>query len=217
MRLAEQLKHLDRVLLGGITTQFPDPLTDEEKASLNAFIVLTHAVLEEHLEAAFKSQYQRLRGWVDGSMVPLEVVRLAFAVGRGLPENKTASYKTRTIGGVLKAGEAVVDAAIRGNHGIKPHHVRSLAEAVGVEWPSLEAELNSALLDLDTLANHRGEAGHLSPYSSAASKITHRTDPEDVRKWVSDARDAVLAICEYLRLLIDGQQPLSLIVDWDGN
>ena len=50
----EQLELLDDLLLGPVKSIFPAPLTQEERVAVNAYLVLSHAVLEEQLEEAFE-------------------------------------------------------------------------------------------------------------------------------------------------------------------
>lgn len=217
MELAAQLEHLDRVLLSTVTTAFPDELTDEDKAATHAYLVLAHAVLEEHLEAAFDRHYDRLSGWPVSDLIPLEAARLAFAVRDWLPKELEVSYKKRSLRGLVGAAKACFSGHIRDNHGIKPDNVSSMCRLVGLDWKDFESALNQSLEDLRTLGVKRGEAGHLSPYTDKAVRLTRQDYPDNVREWVAGARDAVDAISNYLDSIVRQQQPLSLISDWDGN
>lgn len=217
MNLKEQLDHLDRVLLTTVSTAFPDPLTDEEKAVTNAYLVLAHAVLEETLEAAFERHFRRLVSWCSSEMVPFESARLLFAMREWLPEPYLSAFKKRDLVGIVKAAEKQYLSLIRANHGIKPHNIESLAQLVGLDWVRFEAALNIQMEDLRTLGTKRGDAGHLSPYTERAVTLSRRDYPDNVREWVHAGRDAVIAIVNHLKLIVDEQQPLSLIADWDGN
>lgn len=217
MDLIAQLEHLDELLLSTVTTTFPDPLTDEDKASTHAYVVLCHAVLEEHLEAAFEAHFDRLRGWLVADMVPLEVARLAFAVSEWLPDDLAVTYRKRSLCGLVGAARKPFVRQVGSNHGIKPENVEGLAKLIGMDWKKFEASLNQELEDLRTLGSKRGEAGHLSPYTEKAVNLTRQDYPENVREWVNGGRDAVLAIVRYMDELVRSQQPLSLIGDWDGN
>ncbi|HML51351.1 MAG TPA: hypothetical protein PKD84_08075 [Propionicimonas sp.] len=217
MQIKEQLDHLDRTLLATVLTQFPEPLSAPEKAQVHAYLVLSHAVLEEYLESTFERHFDRLCGWFISGLVPLECVRLAFAVGQEISRDE-AVYRIRSTPELIRSrGRMELSRRLDGNHGLKSSNVQSMAKFVGVHWPDLENELNAELNDLDTLGAKRGAASHLSPYTAKATNIANSDGPDDVRKWVHDGWQAVQSIAEYLDHVVSAQQPPSLIADWDGN
>lgn len=217
MRLDEQLDHLDKTLLATVVTQFPAPLTATEKAQVHAYLVLAHAVLEEHLESAFERHFDTLSSWFMGGMVPLECVRLAFAVSQYISKDQ-AGFKTRNTPELIRGlGRKEVVRQLGDNNGLKPSNIQSMSKLIGLHWPDLEGALNAELNDLDTLGVKRGAAGHLSPYTAKTTAIAQTDGPDDVRKWVHDGYNAVEALIRYLDSLVRGQQPISLIADWDGN
>jgi hypothetical protein len=215
--LVAQLDHLDNLLLSGVSTTFPDELTDEEKAATNAYLVLSHAVLEEFLESVFESHFDRLAGWLIGDLVPLEVARLMFAAGELLPSHTLPTYEKRSLTYMKKACKAFFLKELSQNNGLKPDNLKKLARLVGLDWAAFDGELSSQLADLQTLGVRRGDAGHLSPYSTKAIFLTRQDYPENVREWVHGGRDAALTVRSYLAGVVQRQQPRSLIVDWDGN
>jgi hypothetical protein len=217
MQLSAQLDHLDVTLLGGVVTQFPDPLSDAEKALVHAYLVLCHAVLEEHLEAAFERHFDRLCGWLISDQVPLECVRFAFAVSQYVPKDQVSYKKRDTVGVIRGLGRKEFSRLLRENHGLKPTNVESLSKLVGVHWTDLEDTLNVELLDLDTLGVKRGSASHLSPYTEKTTALAVTDGPDDVRQWVQNGRLAVEAIVSYLDATIRSQHMKTLIADWDGN
>jgi len=217
MRLKEQLDHLDHTFLKTVVTPFPDPLSAPEKAQVHAYLVLAHAVLEEHLESIFESHFDRLCSWLIADMVPLECVRFTFAVSE-LISKKAGAYATRDIPTMIRnLGKIEFANKLLANNGLKSSNVQKMARLVGLQWQDFENALNVELNDLDTLGAKRGAAGHLSPYTGKATEIANSDGPDDVRMWVSDGYDAVQAISGYLDDLLPVQQPNSLIVDWDGN
>lgn len=217
MRLEEQLAHLDDTLLRTVTTQFPDPLTAPEKAQVHAYLVLSHAVLEEHLELAIEKHFDRLSSWLIGDIVPLECVRLAFAASKYVSK-EGVSYKNRNTSQLIRnVGKRELVERLRKNHGLKSSNIQSMCELIGLHWPDLEDALNAELNDLDTLGAKRGAAGHLSPYTEQATAIATTDGPDDVRRWVGNGRLGVQAIVAYLDELLRAQQPNSLISDLDGN
>lgn len=206
MDLASQLAFLDSLLLADVTTEFPDPLSDTEKASVGAYMVLSHACIEEFLEDVFLNHYSRLEELARLPMVPREVAGMLLAIGQHLPEKKRPSYKSRTITGIAVAGKVHYEAAvIRGNHGIKTENVRKLANGVGLVWNEFEATLANELADLDTLGANRGEAGHLSPFSTKAVALTRQVYPDEVRGWVESGCAAAFAIERYLKAAVQEQ------------
>lgn len=217
MNLDAQLDNLDKLLLAGVQTQFPDELPDEEKAMINAYVVLSHAVIEEFIEDLFESHFRRLAGWLVSPMVPAETVGLAYAIAEWLPDDRRSTYKKRSLDATFKAASTALAGQLRQNHGIKVSNITTMASLVGVEWQRMDAALNAQLADLTTLGSKRGEAGHLSPYTDRAQAITRLTQPDEVREWVGNARKACIAMRTYLDRLVLDQQPTSLISDWDGN
>jgi hypothetical protein len=203
--LTSQLGFLDRQLLAGVTTEFPDPLTDEEKASIRAYLVLSHACIEEFLEDAFSAHFSRLAAWTTKPLVPREVAGFFLAIGLNLKEEKVGPYATRTLRGAATAGEAGFAGTVRANNGLKARNLRKLAQGVGLAWAAFESALTNELADLDTLGASRGEAGHLSPFSQKAVLISPQIYPDDVRGWVEAGGEAALKIQGYLSRTVEGQ------------
>ncbi|HOF37601.1 MAG TPA: hypothetical protein PK132_12650 [Dermatophilaceae bacterium] len=215
----EQLELLDDLLLGPVKSIFPAPLTQEERVAVNAYLVLSHAVLEEQLEEAFERHFERLVGWarVDAGMVPREVAVLAFAASKWTPEGTLKSWKSRSLFDSLRGSFGHFRKQLRNNNGIKERNVETLARSIGLEWGSFEQVLSQELADLTTLGARRGEAGHLSPFSGKAVILNQQEYPEDARRWVRAAGAALARIIRHLDSLIVEQQPNTLICDWDGN
>jgi hypothetical protein len=219
MDLVGQLNHMDDVLLKGIKTEFPDLLSNPEKAALNAYIVMSHAILEEYIEDIFTQHYERVASWVVSPQVPLETARLFFAIAESFSEKEYQSlpFKSRNTTGITALGRKLFKVVVNNNNGLKVHNIQSLAKGTGLDWQDFEADLNVSLADLNSLGGKRGEAGHLSPFSDKAVQISQNDYPDDARAWVVAGRDAVLSIASYLDSVVDAQQPRSLISDWDGN
>ena len=218
MLLAQQLHLLDDAFLASVTTPFPAPLTPREKALTHAYLVLSHAVLEEHLEQVFERHYDRLVGWLGAEMVPLEAARLTFAVSEWVREDLKVGFKTRDMTEFIgKAAKKDFMTHIRKNNGLKATNVEGMAKLLGLSWKNFEDELFVHLSDLDNVGSKRGAAGHLSPFTAQTTELSANDYPEDMREWVDSGREAVEAIEAYLDRAVRVQQPLSLIRDWDGN
>lgn len=219
MDLQQQLNHLDNVLLKTVTTQFPNLLTDAEKSTTHAYLVLSHAVLEEHLEGLFQRHFLQLLSWLKADLVPIEVTRLAFGMKEWLPKDAHVTYKKRSVPGIMSSEivRRAFNQEVKNNHGLAPQNIENLAKLVGLDWARFDKRLDQEIGNLKTLASKRGEAGHLSPFTDKAIKLSRQDYPENVREWVSNGREAVERIDNYLTELIQSQQPPSLITDWDGN
>lgn len=209
--------HLDSTLLSSVTTQFPDPLTESEKAQVHAYLVLAHAVLEEYIESIFSRHFDRLCSWLGADLVPAECVRFSYAVAEMIPSGSVSYRKRNTYQLIRSLGRKEFQSNLDKNHGLKTGNIEKLAQLIGVDWMGLEDALNSYLADLNTLGSKRGSAGHLSPYTEKVTAISISDGPDDVRRWVRDGRDAAVALERYLDSLVRAQQPISLISDWDGN
>lgn len=201
MDLVQQLDHLDITLLGTVVNQFPDPLTDAERAQVHAYLVLAHAVLEEHLETIFLTYFDTLCSWLSEDLVPVECLRFTYAVTQQIQPGSVAYRKRDTIKTLLALGRAEFEKRLTQNNGLKTQNVESMASLVGFDWPTFEAAFNIELADLDTLGVKRGAAGHLSPYTSRVNAIAASDGPEQIREWVNNARVAVEAIARYLAAL----------------
>jgi hypothetical protein len=218
MDLRHQLSHLNETLLGNVKTEFPDELLVEELTFTRSYLVLAHAVLEEHLEDIFRKHCKAVVSSLSFDLVPYEAVLLAFAAGAGIEKKRYLEYKKRGshdffIHIFLKDYEATVV----NNHGLKSSNVEGLAKPLGINWLRMDGVLNSQLADLNTLGSKRGAAGHLSPFTEKATVLAANNHPDELREWVRAAMDAVDSIEQYLRDLLHRQGPSSLIADWDGN
>ncbi|MEO5316097.1 hypothetical protein PV772_18615 [Pseudarthrobacter sp. CC12] len=212
------MKNLDKALLGSVTTQFPAPLTAAEQALTHGYLVLAHAVLEEHLEKIFEEHFDRLVSWLVSDLVPRETALLAYAVKEWLPASLNIGYKQRDLHQFFaKPARNEFIKLLGKNNGLKLENVAALAKLVGLDWKSFEDALNAELSDLTTLGSKRGAAGHLSPYTSKVTELTENDYPEDVRTWVDAGERAIERIRLYLSEILLKQQPPSLISDWDGN
>ena len=199
MDAAAQIRTLEGAFLSSIATEFPDPLTEPERANLHAYLVLAHSVLEEEIESAFEEYFDRVAATMTGDLIPKAAVLLTYAVRDKIPEKAQISYKLRDVLPFVRGiGRTVIETAIKANNGLKTDNVKNLAEAVGIHWIPFEQSVSTALLDLDTLGTKRGSSSHLSPFSPKTTSITSSFDPDDVRKWVQDGVAASTAIREHL-------------------
>lgn len=196
MDLYEQLDHLDGMLLGQIRTDFPDELSDAEKATINAYVVLAHAVLEEYLESLYVAYFDHAIEQLERGIFSVAHVCLAYSIRDW--GSKSSSYTKRVIPRLIAAERDQLKSQVKNNHGLAQKYVEKLSELVGLNWKELEDNLAAELADLNTLSKSRGEAGHLSPFTSAAVFITRQVYPDDVRKWVENARDAVLLLEQHM-------------------
>lgn len=208
MDAAAQIETLEGAFLSSIETEFPDPLTERERANLHAYLVLAHSVLEEEIESAFEEYFNQVAATMNGDMVPKAAVLLTYAVRDRVAEKAQVAYKTRDVLQFVQGkGRTVIESAINSNNGIKTNNVKSLAEAVGIHWTLFEQTVSTALLDLDTLGTKRGSSSHLSPFSPKTTSITSSFDPDDVRKWVQDGVAASSAIRTHLTECVTTPHP----------
>ncbi|TWS25275.1 hypothetical protein FK268_08730 [Tsukamurella sputi] len=217
MNIDEQLEHLDEMFLRSITTDFPGILTERERAQVNAYLVLSHAVLEEYLEIVFEAYFQRISGWLRSGFkqLPAACVDLAFAAGAASKPPGYTGWDIRKL--VTEEGLAALRKKISSNHGLKERNLQGLAQLTGISWNEFDNFLSTELADLNTLGSKRGAAGHLSPFTEKVTEISASDGPDDVRGWVTAAKNAASKIECYLTSIIRGQEPTTLIGDWDGN
>jgi hypothetical protein len=215
MDIVSQLEHVEQALLSSVTTEFPDALTDTEKTATHAYLVLSHAVLEEHLEDIFEAHFRRLLDWLSEDFVPIDVARLTFSVAEWLPRKIDVTYKKRSVPGTI-GSPAVLEEfrrQVRNNHGLSPDNVLDLSKLIGLDWGQFENALNSELADLKNLSSKRGEASHLSPFTARAVKLSRQDYPDNVKEWVTLGRDAITSIGAYLDGLLAKPQHSPQPVD----
>lgn len=200
MELKEQLDHLDAALIANVQSTSLTPLSERERAQVNAYLVLAHAVLEEHLESMFLDHFDRLVAHFSNSMVPIECIRLAFAVAELTPEIVGTAYKKRDVVALVQnLGRKRFETRLNTNHGIKTTNIETIAKGVGLDWQSFEDALSEAIADLNTLGAKRGSAGHLSPFTDRVTSIKEEITPDDVRAWVTAAQEALTKIETHLK------------------
>lgn len=202
MDLVDQVGLLDDLLLTSVDTEFPDPLTERERAAVSAYLVLGHACIEEFLEDAFAEHFNRLAEWLSTPVVPRHAAALLFSIGLRLDETEVP-YKRRNLKAAVALGsDRYTGGLVRANHGIKPANLKKLVAGVGLDWVIFDQDLSGELADLDTLGSKRGEAGHISPFSGKAVEVTEEVYPDTVREWVSNGRDAAIKIERHLKTRI---------------
>lgn len=197
--LREQLSHLADAILKPIATEFPDPLSESDRALVSAYLVLSHAVLEEALEDAFTATYDRLAMSLGERLVPIEAARFVYSVCRWVPESVHSGQNPKNLHPFIsKACRREFTKKIDSNNGLKTANIKSLSKLLGLDWDAIEDLYATQLADLDNLGSKRGAAGHLSPYSAKATGLTANVDPQDVRRWVDSGLAAITAVQQYL-------------------
>jgi hypothetical protein len=194
---AGQIAFLDDLLLTAVATEFPDPLTETERASVSAYLVLTHACIEEFLEDAMGRHFECLTAFLASPIVPRAAGAVLLTIGLELDPQKFP-VKGRNLKAAVGRGTRWYKGLIRANNGIRYDNLKRLVAGLGTDWSVFEQALAVELADLDALGSKRGEVGHLSPFSAKSVQVTPRIYPEDVRGWVANARVAALAIERYL-------------------
>jgi hypothetical protein len=180
-------------LLSGVKTEFPEVPTVDEAILVNAYLVLAHGCIEEHVEAVFQAYADSLVCEPGNTHVTRAIAMAAFAWQEAA---KSKAFRERTLEDIVKAGSYRVQRAVQSNNGIKESNIENLAKASGVEWPPFEDACNDALTQLETLGGKRGSVAHVS---ASRSQITNRPIyPPEAKQWVADAIAAARAIDEYL-------------------
>lgn len=217
MDLEAQIIFLRDKLLAPISTQFPDPLSDEDRVAVSSFLVLAHAAIEEALEDLFTLHLKTLVQFSVAESAPIGLARLCFHMRTSAENmvNGQGPLSTHAMGRICQA--AFNRDFIIPNNGLKLENVKKLASGAGLYWTEFEDALNVELSDLSTLGTKRGSVGHLSPFSMKSTAITTSTDPSDVLNWVESGVSAIKAIERFLDASRSAGMPLSLISDWDGN
>jgi hypothetical protein len=189
--LTKEIATLNSAILVHVTTQSPDTLKEEEKASLNAYLVMCHAIIEEFLEESFRKFFNQHLGRIRGRKdLDINSVHLIFAVRDYLAEGEVSSYSRRSFPTILARAENRFKENLDKNHGIRESNIQAMSRLIGIDWGSLDDALGLKIADLDTLGSKRGKAAHLSPFSQSTTEITQNVYADEVRQWVNDAAEA---------------------------
>jgi len=194
---AGQIAFLDDLLLTAVTTEFPDPLTDPERASVSAYLVLSHACIEEFLEDVCARHFENLLAFLGSPIVPRAAGAALLSIGLQL-NAQAVPIKSRNLKAAVKLGALSYQALVKANNGVRYDNLKKLVGGLGTDWRLFEQGLSTELADLDALGSKRGEVGHLSPFSNKSVQVTPRVYPDDVRGWVANGRVAALAVEGYL-------------------
>lgn len=200
MSPAEQIAKLDEAFLELIVVDPGSTPDQNARANIHAYLVLSHAILEEHVESVFHEYFQRVLSRLDDDMVPRACLALVYSVAdRAAREDKTGYLKRSVRHETKRLGTALLSKTIKSNNGLKTTNIENLAQAAGVAWKEFDDALSTHLANLENLGAKRGDAGHLSPFSAQLTEVVH---PEQVREWVGNGVSAVLAIEAFLKELL---------------
>lgn len=206
----EQIAKLDEAFLKSISIDagtVPDQTT---RANLHAYLVLSHAVMEEHIESLFESYFQRLLSHLDDEKIPRACLTLAYSVADRASATDKLSYHKRSVRHEIeRLGAPILAKAIKSNNGLKQNNVESLAQAAGVSWNEFDDALSTHLANLQSLGVRRGDAGHLSPFSGKLTAIEEVIHPSHVREWVNNGLNALVAIEQFLDGTLKTATPAS--------
>lgn len=212
MSPAEQIAKLDDAFLKSVTIDVGETPDENSRANIHAYLVLSHAILEEHIESVFDEYFERAVKCLDGNLVPKASLALVYSVAdRASRDDKTPYLKRSVRHEVERLGKPLLAKAIRSNNGLKPANIENLAQAAGVAWGEFDDALSTHLANLQNLGVKRGDAGHLSPFSAQLTEVVH---PEQVREWVSNGVSAVAAIESFL---LQALPPNEADADTEGN
>lgn len=193
--LLAELAEIDDTLLATVTTVPPDPLRSDERTLTRAYLLLCHAVLEEHIEKIFIAHFADAQTLISaGASVPVELLPF-YAAAHEWTNVTLPTYSKRKWTGFLASPIATehVKSIISKNHGLKEDNVKELAKLVGIEWAFIDDAAGVELAALTTLGVKRGAAGHTSPFNVDHS-LSGQEYPANVREWVSQAAKTVIEI-----------------------
>ena len=193
--LWDEITEIESTLLSEVSTSPPDPLSTRERTLTRAYLLVAHAILEERIEAIFVEHFSRACEVIAANkFVPVGLLSFYAAAlewRRDMP-----SYGKRQWLGYMSSPVAVeyVASEVRENHGLKAANVQDLAKLVGVEWAVIDDAADVRLAALTTLGAKRGAAGHTSPFTSPVQAVSEEEYPANVREWVAEAVQTVIAL-----------------------
>ena len=210
LRLADEIQALDDFLLSPIKVAAPDPLTDGELVALRAYVILSHAAVEEFVEVAFtvyvrECLTQDAQGMVSPA-VYLTLLQLAEDIG-GQLSRKVDRTPAAVIGRIPGLYEAKF---IVPNHGVREGNVQAMALGAGLPWQVVEDACPSLIPALSTLGARRGEVAHVSTFGprSGSTGVRQVSYPSDARRLTAEV---LSALPELLTLLASGLASPSAI------
>lgn len=207
MSPAEQIAKLDGAFLQSVVVEAGATPDETSRANIHAYLVLSHAILEEHIESIFDGYFQRALSLLDKDLVPRACLALVYSVAdRAARDDKTSYLKRSVRHETERLGRPLLVKAIKSNNGLKPANIENLAQAAGLAWGEFDDALSTHLANLQNLGVKRGDAGHLSPFSAQLTEVVH---PEQVREWVGNGVSAVAAIEEFLGRVLPADESMT--------
>ncbi|MGW9629655.1 hypothetical protein ACWGST_03065 [Agromyces sp. NPDC055520] len=192
--LLAEVEEIDTTLLTSVTTIPPDRLRSDERTMTRAYLLVTHAVLEERIENIFLAHFFNARAVIDsGSAIPAGLLPF-YSAALEWAGIDPPTYAKRTWRGYMSSSvaEAHVKSVIQNNHGLKRNNIQDLAKLVGIEWAAIDDAPGVEISALTTLGAKRGAAGHTSPFIGPDQAITEEEYPANVREWVNNAVRTVI-------------------------
>ena len=214
MDLESQVRALRQLTIDSIPSTFPLPLPPESRMAVNAFVVLAHACIEEFIEDLFMTYATTVSQAASEGVSHRDYAALAYSAGSNAKDK--ASFRARSIEHVMRSALEFVGRQVAANHGVKASNIERLAECAGLDWTEFDNALSGAIADLTTLGAKRGDAGHLSPFTTKSVFLSDIDGPEDVVRWVDEGVTAARAIEAYLEGLLSEPQ-WRFLCDLDGN
>jgi hypothetical protein len=180
---ATRERFLHPYLVGAVTL---DPPGAAQRLDQSAFVVLSHAALEEYFEQLAMWVHAELQMRWSATKTPLPTLAtLSHLRGAIKFDPKTHSTLFDRIRLRLNEVAGSFPNMIKNNHGASTHYLREIYYPIGIDLPN-DARMLGAI---DTLADLRGSAAH-----TATTAATLVRAPVDLDKIVNDCLDLAEAV-----------------------
>lgn len=197
--LQSEVAVLDRALLGTVVVQPPDDLSQHERIAIRAYLILSHAAIEEFTEACFRDYVRATLRIDDAGMVSagmyLALIELADPIKGRLQRS------VRTPEQVLALFPELYQAKLSANNGVRRHHLQAISQAAGIDWLLFEDSLDLLVQALETLGTKRGGIAHVSTAVHPGTNgggVVEELLPPNVREYVGDALRALPSLIQFL-------------------
>jgi hypothetical protein len=166
------------------TDALPDEPDHAASLRIRAFLILSHAAIEELFEQQI---YETVKGCVECFDQAPPAVALALATKySGELMGQNAGKVPSAIEIARKLSGLYFSKVIKPNNGIRRSSIDAMCRPLGVSVGDLGPDVETGLARLDTLGAKRGSAAHTLRGATKEVILT-----SDARTWVDEAIDAV--------------------------
>lgn len=169
------------------------PMSPEEAVRVNAYLVLAHAGVEEHVESYLLGIVDEAMASATDRVVPSCFLHMALRYGAELTAKPPVPVGVNACNAVRGLYSRKV---INANNGIRASHLHAMCKPLGVDFAgSVEDVHGDTVRAMETLAAKRGSRAHGTDNKSAEETIY----PDPAKQMIEDVLTGLSAMLETIR------------------